>query len=164
MTDIVLKHPKIYTPLQIGLGSFFGGPFAMTYFLWQNFKTLDNQNGAQYTLAGGILFNIGLLLFLPMLPASIPPMVANIVIPFIYSLTALSIAATWQLRRDAIEHSIHYGFQSNWRVFLISIALLIIWLGCAYALGMWLGALGIIDLGGAPTTPQVDDLSFSQST
>ncbi|TNF04349.1 MAG: hypothetical protein EP323_06825 [Gammaproteobacteria bacterium] len=156
MNDIVIKQPRLYTPLQIGLGSFFGGPVAMVYFLWQNFKTLDNQNGMQYCLAGGILFNVGLLLFMPMLPDHFP----GVVIPFLYSLVALSVAATWQMRRDAIEHSVHYLFQSNWRVLLISVILLLVWLGGAYLLAVWLDALGIIDLGEAPSAPELDDLSI----
>lgn len=160
MNDIVIKQPRLYTPLQIGMGSFFGGPVAMAYFLWQNFKTLDNTNGTQYTLAGGVLFNLALLLFLPMVPESIPSLVTNILIPFLYSLTALSIAATWQMRKDAIEHSMHYHFQSNWRVLAISILLLVVWLGCAYVLGMWLGALGIIDVGGAASTTTIDELTI----
>lgn len=142
MDNIVIKQPRLYTPLQIGCGSFLGGPIAMVYFLWQNFKTLDNQNGTQYTFAGGILFNVGLLLLLPHLPDNFP----GVVIPFVYSLTALSIAATWQLRRDAIAHSVHYRFQPNWRVVLISVTLLIIWLVAAYGLSIWLGYLGIIKL------------------
>ncbi|WP_461481680.1 hypothetical protein [Porticoccus sp.] len=156
MDNIVIKQPRLYTPLQIGLGSFVGGPIAMVYLLWQNFKTLGNQNGTQYTLAGGILFNVGLLLLLPQLPSNFP----SIVIPFVYSLTALSIAATWQMRRDAIQHSVHYRFQPNWRVLLLSISLLIVWLGCAYGLGIWLDALGIIDLDGSAITAGKDELSF----
>ncbi|MDP1521165.1 hypothetical protein Q8A57_09315 [Porticoccus litoralis] len=156
MNDIVIKQPRLYTPLQVGFGSFFGGPVAMIYFLWQNFKTLDNQSGMQYSLAGGILFNVGLLLFMPMLPDYFP----GVVIPFVYSLVALSIAATWQMRKDAIEHSVHYLFQSNWRVFFISIALLVVWMLGAYMLAIWLDMLGVIDLGEAPVAPELDDLSI----
>lgn len=154
MNDIVIKQPRIYSPLQIGMGAFFGGPVAMVYFLWQNFKTLDNQNGAQYTLAGGILFNVALLIVLPLLPEDFP----SLVIPFLYALTALSIAATWQLRKDAIQHSVQYQFQSNWRVFFLSIALLFAWLIGAYVVGMWMNALGVIDLGGTSVNPSGDDL------
>ena len=125
MNDIVIKKPAVYSPLQIGLGSFFGGPIAMTYFLWENFRTLDKMPAARNTLAFGFLFIVALLVFTPMLPGELP----TIAVQFIYSLVALQMAVTWQLRKDAITHSIRYCFHSNWRVLLFCIPFYFTWLG-----------------------------------
>ena len=125
MNDIVIKKPAVYSPLQIGLGSFLGGPIAMVYFLWDNFHTLEKATAARNTLAFGFLFIVVLLVFTPMLPGELP----GIAIQFVYSLVALQMAVTWQLRKDAITHSIRFSFQSNWRVLLFCIPLYFTWLG-----------------------------------
>lgn len=59
---------KLFSKNSLLLSSFFGGPVAITYILWKNFKALDKQTYAQNTLYIGIASTVvlfGLLVFLP---------------------------------------------------------------------------------------------------
>jgi len=37
---------KIYSPTQVLVGSFVGGPIAAVFMVWKNFQTLENRSGA----------------------------------------------------------------------------------------------------------------------
>ncbi len=141
MTEITINPLKLYSPFQVALGSFFGGPVAMVYFLWQNFKTLGKQHAAKQTIIWGIVFNVVLLVSLQLLPNKLP----EIVIPFIYSLVAMQMVASWQMSKEAIEASINYHFQSNWRVFAYGLALFVTWLVMAFPTIKMFTAIGVID-------------------
>ncbi len=141
MTEIIINPLKLYSPFQVALGSFFGGPLAMVYFLWQNFKTLGKQHAAKQTIIWGVVFNLALLVSLQLLPNKFP----EIVIPFIYSLVAMQMVTSWQMSKEAIEASINYHFQSNWRVFAYGTALFFTWLVMAFPIIKMFTAIGVID-------------------
>jgi hypothetical protein len=52
-----MDKSKIYSPNQVGLGTFFGGPLAAVYFLKKNFDAVDNSATAEKTvIIGGPMY------------------------------------------------------------------------------------------------------------
>jgi hypothetical protein len=144
--DATVASPKLYTPLQVRLGSFLGGPIASVYFLRENFRTLGKASEARATLGWGGAIVIGLLASLPFLPTRFP----NYVVPLAYSYAAGSITERWQLQKQAIVDSGTYQVQSNWRVFGLALLFLVAFLAmggvvylCAVDLGLKTGGIGL---------------------
>jgi hypothetical protein len=133
---------KIYSPLQVGIGSFLGGPIAAVFVLWKNFAALDKRLAATQTLIWGLVFLLVLLLVLPYLPDKFP----NTAIPIAYSIGAVSVAKSFQMSKESIRDSEQYTFQSNWNVFGISIGFLVAFLAIAIGWIMGLDYLGLIRL------------------
>jgi hypothetical protein len=132
--DSTVDKIKIYSPTQIAVSSFCGGPFAAVFTLWKNFRSLENASGAMQTLVWGSLFVVVLFVVVPYLPDKFP----NVAIPLAYALTARFIAQQHQMTKQAILESDRYAFQSNWNVFGISIGFMIAFL---VAFVMWILAL-----------------------
>jgi hypothetical protein len=140
MNEIKINELKLYTPYQIALGSFFGGPIALVYFLWQNFKTLGKQDAAKHTVIWGVIFNVAL----PSVHQHLPSMFALIFLPSIYSLVAMQIASSWQMEKEAIKESVHFDFQSNWRVLIYGLVLFVAWIAFSITLIRAFSAFGVI--------------------
>jgi hypothetical protein len=133
---------KLYTPLQIRLGSFLGGPIAAVHFLRENFRVLGKVAEARTALVWGVAFIVGLMVLLPFLPDHFP----NYVVPLLYSFAAGSVAEKWQLPKQSIIASGIYGVQSNWRVFGFALLAMIAFLVILLAELFGLNALGLVDL------------------
>jgi hypothetical protein len=114
-------NPKLYTPAQIRVGSFLGGPIAAAYLLRSNFRALDRGPEARTTVVCGVAFVACLMALLPFVPDRFP----NYVIPLLYSIAAGFVADKWQLRKQAILDSGKYQIQSNWRVFGMALLFMI---------------------------------------
>ena len=106
------KSSKLYTPMQVKVGSFVFGPFAALWFLRSNFIALGMSEEARKTTQAGILICGALLAFLPFLPERFPKMV----VPIAYTVLAGQIAEKHQLSKPAILESDRYSIQSNWLV------------------------------------------------
>src|SRR5690349_15440202 len=104
---------QLYSPQQIALGSFWGGPFAAVYFLKENFLVLNQPGRAKRTLQFGALISGAMIGVLPFLPDKFP----NLVMPLAYCIAARELAKVYQLKKEAIATSDLYTFRSNWRVF-----------------------------------------------
>ncbi len=138
----MIKIMKMYSPSQVGLGSFWGGPIASVIFLRSNFRKLGKVTEARNTLIYGILFIVVLLGILPFIPDWFP----NIAIPLAYCLYAKSVAEKMQLKREEIAESEEYTFESNWKVFGIGTATLLVFLVIAVGIMFGLESLGLISL------------------
>tara|TARA_R110000822_G_scaffold60287_4_gene150188 strand:+ start:20646 stop:21071 length:426 start_codon:yes stop_codon:yes gene_type:complete len=141
MNEITINELKLYSPFQVTLGSFFGGPIAMVYFLWKNFKTLGKSDAARQTIIWGVVFNVVLLACLQFLPSNFP----EIAIPFVYALVAMQMASSWHMDKEDIEVSATFNFQSNWRVLIYSLVFFITWIACTFPLTKVFTAFGVID-------------------
>ena len=86
---------KLYSPKQVGISSFVGGPFAAVFVLWKNFHALGNRSGATHTLMIGSLFTVVMFLVLPFLPEKFP----SYAIPLAYSLGARFFAEKYQMSK-----------------------------------------------------------------
>jgi len=129
---------KIYSPKQIYISAFLGGPFAMVFVLKKNFDALGSKTGSKKTIIWGVIFNLLLFSLLPFLPEKFP----NLILPIAYSVAAMQIAEKYQMSKKAISDSQQYGFQSNWNVFGMSIGFLI----ATFVIFM-LGLIGLQSLG-----------------
>jgi hypothetical protein len=136
------QNGKLYTPTQIRLGSFLGGPIAAVYFLRENFRVLGRLPEVRTTLIVGTAVVIGLLALLPFLPAHFP----NYIVPLTYSYAAGAAASKWQLNKEAILDSGIYRLQSNWRVFGLSLLLLFAFVLALAAELICLSSIGIIHI------------------
>jgi hypothetical protein len=103
---------SLFTPVQVRLGSFLGGPIAAIYFVRQNFTVLGKHAEARNTLLWGAAFVVGLMILLLFLPKRFP----NYLIPITYSWFASFVVDKWQLTKQAMRESGKYQVQSNWRV------------------------------------------------
>jgi hypothetical protein len=131
---------KIYSPNQVLAAAFLGGPIAMVYVLWKNFQTLENPHGMHQILFWGSIFIIVLMLFSPLLPNSW----LDFVIPFAYPFAAWSLAASFQMSKQAIADSQAYEFQSAWNVIAVSMVFLVAMIVVAFTWFAVLVAAGLI--------------------
>jgi hypothetical protein len=137
-----VNSPKLYTPLQVRLGSFLGGPIAPVFLLRENFRVLGKSAEARATTIWGGAFVACVLALLPFLPSRFP----NYVIPIGYSIAAGVLVEKWQLQKQAILDSGKYQIQSNWRVVGLAIVVLLIFMVVTLIELFLLDALGIVRL------------------
>jgi hypothetical protein len=140
--DFIMLKTSVYSPTQVAIGSFIGGPLATVFFLGKNFACLHNRTGLQKTCIYGTAFIALLFIILPLLPDSFP----NYAIPAAYIIAARKIVEKYQLSKTAIAQSSDYSFQSNAKVFLISLGFLIAFLVLMVGWIMGLAQMGIIKL------------------
>src|SRR5260221_5084868 len=122
MTEQEKIKIKLYSPLQVALASFGGGPFAVVYVLKKNFDALGKKVASRQTLIYGAIFNV-FMLGAPLLP--IPAKLPNYIIPIVYSVAARLFAEKHQMTKRAIRDSADYSFQSAWKVLGVSVGCLI---------------------------------------
>ena len=133
----------VLSPTQIAVGSFWGGPIATVYYLRKNYLAIGNEELAQKTLLFGVVFLIFLLGLLPFLPEKFP----NMIIPFAYCLAARKIAEATQLKKEQIENSEEYIFESNWKIFGVGVLTLLLFSVVALVVMFALEAVGLVSLG-----------------
>jgi len=137
-----LDRIKLYSPMQVMVGSLVGGPFAAVYVLWMNFRALGEEAEAKWTLIWGAVFVATVFGILPLLPENFP----NYVLPVIYSLGARLVAERFHLTKQAIKNSDRYAQQSNWNVLGISVAFLLAFIVLAVGFVIGLDEIGLIRL------------------
>ena len=133
-----MPKKKLYSPNQVAVSSFLGGPFAMVYVLKKNFDALGNEKESKKVFIWGVVFNVLLFAVLPFLPEHFP----NYAIPIGYTVGAQMAAEKFQMSKKAILDSDQYGFQSNWNVLGVSVGFFV-----AFVVIFGLGLLGLIKLG-----------------
>ena len=133
---------KIYSPYQILLGSFWGGPIAGVYFLYRNYILLDNHKYAKKTILLGSFLILVLLGLIPFLPEKFP----HTAIPLFYSFLAKQLATQTQLSKEDIKNNKNYLFESNWKIFGIGILTLFIFLAISIAVLLGFNSMGFISL------------------
>jgi hypothetical protein len=112
---------KVYSPVQVLVGSFVGGPFAAVFVLWRNFLALGNTVGATQTIIWGTLLALLVFVALPFLPEKFP----NSAIPVAYAATAYLVAQQCQISKEDITKSGQYELRSNWNVLGVSLGFLL---------------------------------------
>ena len=124
------QRVPLYTPLQVRLASFLGGPFAAVYALHYNFVCLKKDRERKLTLIWGATFIVALLATIHFLPEKFP----NSFIPLAYTIAAGEIAAKKQLTKEAIVNSENFVRVSGWRVALVSVIAFIAFLAVIFPL------------------------------
>ena len=138
----LVSSAALYTPFQVRLASFIGGPFAAVYTLHYNFRHLGRERETRLTLYWGVGFILGLLALIPFLPDKFP----NTVIPIAYTIAAGNLAASKQLSKKAILASSSYVRCSGWNVAAVCVISLIGFCAIMFPLLFALDGLGIINL------------------
>lgn len=135
-----LKNKKVYSPTQAAAGAFIGGPLASVVFLKHNFRVLENPTGERNTLIYGALVLVAILAILPFLPERFP----NLAIPLATIVVTRLLVEKYQATKESVLQSESLEFQSNWLVFGIGLACMIIFLVLVFALFFALDSLGIL--------------------
>ncbi|PHS19826.1 MAG: hypothetical protein COA86_03445 [Kangiella sp.] len=111
----------IFSPRQIFLGSYLGGPVAALYYLKSNYKALNNTVAEKNVLFAGGIFIALLTVSLLYIPDNFP----RLAIPLFYSGIALLISENLQINREKEAASKEYRFCSSWRVAKVAIVSLV---------------------------------------
>lgn len=122
LNDTNQDAAALYSPTQAAVGAFLGGPIGLIYFVRANFVALEKLALAKKTTIFGVVLILVLLALLPVLPENFP----SIVITIGYVLIARHVVEGYQLKKENIENSERYDFQSNWKVFGLGIVCLIL--------------------------------------
>jgi hypothetical protein len=130
---------RMYSPVQVGICSFVGGPIAAVFVLWKNFQSLDKNSLAKQTLAWGSLLTLLIFSTIPFLPEKFP----NIVIPLAYTSFALAINRQHQMSKKDISASELHQVHSGWNVLGISVGFLVATL---VVLVLWILLLDFLDI------------------
>ena len=133
---------KIYSPVQIGVSSFIGGPCAAVFVLWKNFQGMGKGSAAIKTLVWGGLLVLLILLVLPFLPEKFP----NSAIPIATIISAVSVARQSQLSKKAIVESERYKIHSNWNVLGVSLCSILVFLVIFGSYFFLLVLMGIVSI------------------
>ena len=133
---------KVYTPIQIVLGIFLGGPFAAIYFLKSNFDILGKEDFSKRTLQIGLVFSLVILVALPFLPDATP----NSVISVLYLIPVILTVQKYQLTKEEIANSEEYSFQSSWKVFGMSVVWVLAFVIVSILVTFALETAGIVSL------------------
>ncbi len=113
---------EFFSPKQIYIGTFIGGPLAAAYYLSENFKLMEKVSLSTSCKILGTIFTMLIFGISFQLPDNFP----NIIIPAAYSAISAGIAWHWQVTKEEAQAVESYGFQSNWKVAGISAVSLII--------------------------------------
>ena len=117
-----MDSKEYFSPRQVYIGTFVGGPLAAGYYLSKNFKLMEKPALDTACKVLGVIFTIMLFGVTFQLPKDFP----NTLIPIVYSAVAASIVWQWQITKEEVEAVDLYTFQSNWRVAGISLASLLL--------------------------------------
>ncbi|MBU0913150.1 MAG: hypothetical protein KKF22_11475 [Gammaproteobacteria bacterium] len=115
-----MSNKEFFTPKQVYLGSFLGGPFAAAYYVSENFRSMGKAELAKLSIVISVVVSIALFVLVYQLPENFP----YTIIPIAYSGLAASVTWKLQVTKEEIDAVESYSFRSNWKVFFSSLAAL----------------------------------------
>ena len=113
---------KLFSPTQITVATFVGGPLATTYMVKENYRAMGMPQAQKNSCIYGALITLLIFTIAWFLPENFP----NMVLPMAYTALAFYWVEKNQLTREQIEQQAQFEFQSNGQVFGISIVSLLI--------------------------------------
>lgn len=122
LDDIDDAPIRMYSPRQIAVSGFLGGPIALLFFLTANFQALRRDTAARKTLWIGGALSLLVIFGMPFVPDSVP----NTPISLGYLLVGLYVAGRYQMSKRAIADSPAHAFHSNWRVVGLGLVCLLV--------------------------------------
>lgn len=131
---------KVYSPTQIAISTFIGGPGAIMYTLKNNFDALGDKEKSKQTILFGAVFVALSLVILPYLPDKFP----NSVIPLGYTIAAHEIARKFQLSKEDILASNRYQLQSTRNIIVVGVVSLVAFVILYIGWVMLLGSLNLL--------------------
>lgn len=131
---------NMYSPAQVCLGTFLGGPIAAVYFLKKNYDMMGIEDSGRTTLIWGTLLTLLFMVGLQYIPDSVP--VSAVAAG--YSAGVMALVQRDHLRKEDISTLPDYDFRSNWNVLCVAAVSLISFLGLLYFLMLGMATLGLI--------------------
>jgi hypothetical protein len=135
------EKQKLFSPRQGETGTFFFGPLAGLYILQANFAATGDHLLRSKTIQYGALAVVVFSLLTPFVPEKIP----GVVLGLMYMMLTRAVMDKYQHRKDAIAISERYCFQSNWLVFGVGMACLMIYFVVLAAIAVLYSVLGFIE-------------------
>jgi hypothetical protein len=126
---------RMYSPRQIYVASFVGGPFAGAWFVSRNYRTLSKSTAAFRSIVVGCIAVIAMVPLILVLPEHFP----NLVVPIAYSIAFYYFAKP----RFVEDSAMGIAFGRGWRHWVTLIGVSILWLALTFAL--WIGGLVLLD-------------------
>ncbi len=119
--EIDENSPFLHTKKAVWITSLLGGPLAVGYLMFENYRNLNNQKNAKISLILGIIITILLFIGLLSTPENIIDQVPNQIIPFVY--TGIIYLIIKKIFGDILNtHKQNGGrFYKIWRSIVISI-------------------------------------------
>lgn len=114
---------RIYSPRQIQVATFFGGPFAAAYFLKSSFESINKHELASKSFIFSLISSVLIIGILPFLPEKMP----NNVIPLLYLIPVVALLKKHYFTKEEIIDSKDFEIESSWKVAGISLASVIIY-------------------------------------
>jgi hypothetical protein len=143
------KKPQLYTPAQVGWGTFIGGPILAVNVLYANFVALGRHEEARRTLWIGVSLATAFFAVIWFLPAKYTRGWVTVG----YSMAAHQIARTQQMRKDEILASDTFEKRSTWWLIVRSVGFLLGTVVLFLLAASLLEGLGLEPLDHKPTSP-----------
>jgi hypothetical protein len=118
------NNREVFSPLQISIGSFFGGPIAAVYLIRENFRAMEMESQQRLASVIGLVFVVSLTAAIPQIPENFP----TGLIPAVCSGIAYLIAMLFQISKEEEAVSDLYSFKSNWGVVRVAVASFLVYL------------------------------------
>lgn len=134
------KPIKLYTPLQVVMGTFFGGPVAATYFIKQNYDAVFDTSRSSKTLIIGSVFSLVFLLVIPFIPEWVP----GVAVYMPYLVFVSTFSNKHLVSKNTIVDSDEYVAHSSLKVFLFSILIMALYMVLMFVYMFGLAAAGLI--------------------
>jgi hypothetical protein len=114
--SIAITPRRLYSARQTAVGTFFGGPIGLAYFLRSNYASLGNRRGQTLALASGMFLTAilaGLVLLAVYSSGTAGAVIQRISMP----VNLASVVIARYVAQRQIASSQYYDFHSNLRVF-----------------------------------------------
>ncbi len=126
--DNSIESTKFYKSKHIGVSTFIGGPLAVGYLIYENFKALNKPDLARNAILIGAISTVLLFVIIFSIPENIIDKIPSVVIPTIYTAIIYFLVQKYQGEK-LDEHEKNNGsFFSIWRsigVGVISLTLIV---------------------------------------
>ncbi|MGR5518949.1 hypothetical protein ACPV5H_26520 [Vibrio harveyi] len=113
---------KMYSPNQVLLSVFLGGPLGFLYLIYKNFESLNNENGKLKT----ILFGSAITYIITVSNLFNSGRVFASMTAVLFIFVSIYVTNNFQMNKRAIESSSGFDFHSNFRVILLSLFFMLI--------------------------------------
>ncbi|MCC4225870.1 hypothetical protein LL295_20485 [Vibrio campbellii] len=113
---------KMYSPNQVLLSVFLGGPLGFLYLIYKNFESLNNENGKLKT----ILFGSAITYIITVSNLFNSGRIFASMTAVLFIFVSIYVTNNFQMNKRAIESSSDFDFHSNFRVIFLSLFFMLI--------------------------------------
>ena len=138
MSDIEQQNIMLYSPIQMQVATFLGGPLCGIYMLTANYKRLEKtEYERNVILIGSIMTVLWMLGALHALFDNFP----QVVYQAIPALMVWGICKKYHISKEDIIEEQRYTFRSNWTVFIVLIIGMVLIVALMFPLSFFVYAI-----------------------